>query len=394
MQNPDVVDKKLSPNMVRMLSIGCAVTVANLWYAQPLLAKMASEWHVSQATMGTIAGCPLAGYAVGMLLFVPLGDIVERRRLILFFLTAVVVALMALIWVPTATLFGIAAFLLGVATIVPQLIMPYAVGLSEPKSRGAVVGVLMTGLLIGILLSRTVGGIIAEHFGWRAVYWSAFFANIVLLIWFSIRLPECRPTLKLSYLDLIRSIFQLATHEPVLITSAFFGAMTFACFNILWTVLSFFLAGAPYNYNPQTIGLFGLMGLAGAGAAGFVGALADRRGPMFSIGISLTGMALSFVILGICSQQLLGICAGVLLLDLFVQSSQVSNLARVYSLHSEKHSRLNTVYMVFYFIGGTSGAWLGTNAWANFGWTGSCWAGIACALTGVALFLAVAGKRS
>lgn len=387
--NPKAIVEKsaLPPDTVRMLAIGCAITVANVWYAQPLLASMATEWHVSQATMGNIAGCPLAGYATGMFLFVPLGDIVERRRLILVFLTAIAAALFVIVSAANITVFGAAAFVLGVATIVPQLIIPYAVGLTEPKSRGAVVGKLMTGLLTGILLSRTIGGIIAEHFGWRAVYWCALAANSLLLVWFYLRLKECRPTINLSYFQLVKSMFHLATHEPVLMSSAFFGMMTFACFNILWTVLSFFLAGAPYFYSPQIVGSFGLMGMAGALAAGYVGKIADYRGPMFPIGVSLIGMAFSFVILGISGTNLIGLSIGILLLDLFVQASQVSNMTRVYSLPAENHSRLNTVYMVSYFIGGTGGALLGTSAWTKFGWTGTCASGVACALAGTALFL-------
>jgi predicted MFS family arabinose efflux permease len=377
-----------------MLAVGCAISVANLWYAQPLLAKMAVEWHVSQTTMGNIAGCPLAGYATGMLFFVPLGDIVERRRLILVFVGAIVVTLFGVIFSPNITMLGASAFLLGVASIVPQLIMPYAAGLTEPKNRGSVVGILQSGILIGLLLSRTVGGVIAEHFGWRAVYWTAIAINSFLLIWFSLSLRECRPSTNLSYIQLIRSMLHLVTRNRVLISSAFFGAVTFACFNILWTVLSFLLAGAPFNCNPQAIGSFGLMGLAGALAAGYVGKLADTRGPMFSIGIALVGMALSFVELSVFSSSLIGIAIGVLFLDLFVQSSQVSNMARIYSLSAESHSRLATVYMVSYFIGGTFGAWLGTTTWSHFGWSGCCTGGIACALIGFVVFLAVSATKT
>jgi predicted MFS family arabinose efflux permease len=394
-QSSKNVDQTLSPAVVCMLAIGCAVTVANLWYAQPLLATMATEWHVSQETMGTIAGCPLAGYATGTLLFVPLGDIFERRRLILIFLVSILVALFAFVLAPNILVFQISAYMLGIATIVPQLIIPYAVGLTEPGKRGHVVGMLMTGLLTGILLSRTVGGIVAEHFGWRAVYWGALVINGILLVWFSLQLRESRPTIKLSYFELVRSMFYLATHEPVLMSSAFFGAMTFACFNILWTVLSFFLSGAPYFCNPQVVGYFGLMGLAGAVAARYVGKLADHRGPMFAIGVSLIGMAFSYIVLSLFSQSLIGIAIGVLLLDLFVQSSQISNMTRIYSLHAENHSRLNTVYMVSYFVGGTAGAWLGTLAWTQFGWAGSCGCGVACAFAGLVVFLFVSrkGKR-
>ena len=189
-------------------------------------------------------------------------------------------------------------------------------------------------------------------------------------------------------------MLRLATHDRVLISSAFFGAMTFACFNILWTVLSFLLSGAPFNCDPQAIGSFGLMGLAGALAAGYVGKLADTRGPMFSIGIALVGMALSFVELSVFSSSLIGIAIGVLFLDLFVQSSQVSNMARIYSLSAENHSRLATVYMVSYFIGGTLGAWLGTTTWSQFGWSGCCTGGIACALVGFVVFVAVSATKT
>lgn len=380
---------KLSPGLVWLLAIGCGTTVANLYYVQPLLAQMAGFWHTDQSTMGSIAALLMCGYGSGILLFVPLGDIFERRRLILLFLTLITIALVAIGFAPNLSVLALASFVLGAITIAPQLIIPFATGLSAPEQRGAVVGKLMAGLLTGILLSRTLGGFIGTHLGWRAVYWAAAAINFVLLIAMFARLPHSPPSSGLTYRQLISSVFEIARRERLLQTSAFFGAMTFGSFNAFWTTLSFFASGAPYAYSAETIGLFGIIGAVGVFAAPVAGRLADTRGPMFGIGISLCLVIISYIELFFWGTNLLGLILGIIVLDLAAHSSQVSNMARIYSLPPNMYSRVNTVYMVSYFVGGSLGAWLGALAWSRWGWLGACTTGSAFSLLGLLLFIIV-----
>jgi predicted MFS family arabinose efflux permease len=284
---------------------------------------------------------------------------------------------------------AVASFALGAITITPQLIIPFATSLSEPEKRGAVVGKLMAGLLTGILLSRTLGGFVGTHFGWRAVYWFSAAMNLVLLAIMFVRLPACPPSSGLSYRELLKSLWQIASKERIVQTSSFFGAMTFASFNVFWTTLSFYASAAPYNYSAEIIGLFGVIGATGALAAPFAGRLADMHGPMFGIGISLCLVVLSFVELFFCASNLLGLIIGIIILDLAAHSSQVSNMARIYSLPASMSSRVNTIYMTSYFIGASLGALLGTLAWSRYGWLGACTAGGAFAALGLLLFIPV-----
>lgn len=385
--------KDLTPDLVWLLAAGCGVTVANLYYSQPLLAQMSKSWHCSEAQMGSIAALTMCGYGSGLLLFVPLGDIFERRGLILSFLVAVVIVLSCLAAAPNLVLLGILTYLLGCLTIIPQLIIPLATGLSTREQRGAIVGNLMSGLLLGILVSRSLGGLIGDHFGWRAVYAAAAGINIILFAWLFLRLPKSYPTSKLRYIELLSSIWQIACSQQKVRTSAFFGAMTFAAFNAFWTTLSFLTSIPPFNLNPEQIGLFGLIGASGVLAAPVAGRMADTRGPMLGIGLSLAIMLSSWAILGIFGLNMIGLIAGIVVLDLAAHSSQVSNMARIYSLKPEMYSRVNTIYMVSYFIGGSLGAWAGTQAWTRMGWTGVCLTGAAFAIIGLLLYAVVLGSQ-
>lgn len=375
--------------MIWLLAIACGMTVANLYYSQPLLAQMAAFWHTSESNMGSICALLMSGYGTGILLFVPLGDIFERRRLILLLLSLIIIALIVIGFAPDLSLLAVASFTLGAITITPQLIIPFATGLSAPEKRGAVVGKLMAGLLTGILLSRTLGGIIGTHFGWRAVYWFSAAMNFVLFLIMFARLPSSPPPSALNYGELLKSLGQIASRERIVQTSSFFGAMTFASFNVFWTTLSFYASGAPFHYSAEIIGLFGVIGAAGALAAPVAGGLADRHGPLFGIGLSLCLVIVSFIELFFCGGNLFGLIIGIVVLDLAAHSSQVSNMARIYSLPANMYSRVNTIYMTSYFAGASLGAWLGTLAWSRYGWIGACTAGGGFAVLGLLLFICV-----
>jgi predicted MFS family arabinose efflux permease len=378
---------------VWVLAVGCAVAVANLYYSQPLLATMAVEFRVPEQTLGVVSALTQVGYAIGMLLFVPLGDILERRRLILVMLAAVTVALVAVAVAPGVIWLAMASLVLGVATIAPQLLVPLAASLSGPAERGRVVGTVMSGLLIGILLSRTVSGFVAAQFGWRAMYGLAAGLTIALGILLRLAMPVSRPPAQgLSYPELLGSMAGLVRDEPVLRESCLFGGLAFGAFSAFWTTLAFFLAGPPYDYGSDRVGLFGLVGVAGALAASLAGRLADVRSPRQTIGLGLGVSVLAFVLFGMVGEQLGGLVAGVVLMDMGVQGSHISNQTRIFRLRPEVRNRLNTVYMVTSFVGGSAGSALGAWAWARWGWSGVCGVGVLFLLAALAVYAARRNK--
>jgi predicted MFS family arabinose efflux permease len=388
---PSAPPDRLPRATVCVLAAGCAVAVANLYYAQPLLALMAVEFRVPEQALGVVSALTQVGYAVGMLLFVPLGDILERRRLILVMLAAVTVALVAVALAPNIIWLAVASLVLGAVTISPQLLVPLAASLSGPAERGRVVGTVMSGLLIGILLSRTVSGFVAAGLGWRAMYALAAGLTVVLGIVLRLALPVSRPPARgVSYPELLGSMAGLVRNEPVLRESCLFGGLAFGAFSAFWTTLAFFLAGPPYGYGSDRVGLFGLVGVAGALAASLAGRVADVRSPRLTIGLGLGVSVLAFVLMGVFGEQLWALVAGVVLMDMGVQGSHISNQTRVFSLRPEVRNRLNTVYMVSSFVGGAAGSALGAWAWARWRWSGVCGVGVLFLLAALAVYAATA----
>ncbi len=376
------------------MAIGCGLTAANLYYNQPLLAQMADYFSVSARSMGMVSTLCQAGYGVGMLLFVPLGDLVERRGLMQIMLALTTLALVAVAASPTFTLLAVSSFALGMMTIVPQLIIPFAAGIAGPGERGKVVGTVMSGLLIGILVARTVSGFIGSHFGWREMHLIAAGLMVGLMIAVQLWLPRSEPAAGgSSYGSLLWSLVGLIRDTPALRQSALYGAMVFGAFSVFWTTLAFHLAGPPFRYGGDVVGLFGLIGAGGALAAPLIGAFADRRGTRWSIGLGLVLSLASFLALGAFGWTLAGLVVGVVLLDLGVQCAHVSNQTRIYGLSAEARSRLNTVYMVAFFFGGSIGSLLGAAAWTRFGWLGACATGSAFLLVALAVFVAVGKDR-
>ncbi len=367
-QKPSAINQK----MVWILSVACAMCAANLYYNQPLLADIGHTFSIAGSAVGFIATLSQLGYAAGLLFIVPLGDSFDRRNLITLTLVAVTLSLIAVALAPSIGFLAIVSFAVGVTTIAPQIIVPFAASLAHPEQRGRVVGTVMSGLLIGILLARTVSGFIGAHFGWRVMYWIAAAMMVALAITLRVLLPKEEPRTSTSYPRLLRSLWGLVRIEPVIRETSIFGALVFAAFSVFWVTLVFFLGTPPYHYGSEVAGLFGLVGVVGALAASSVGKLADRIDARIITGIML-GIALAaFLIFWLFGQMLWGLIIGVILLDLGTQGTQVSNQARVYSLNAEARSRLNTIYMVSYFIGGSLGSLLGAYAWSIWHWNGVC----------------------
>lgn len=366
----------MKPSLVWMMAVTSGATAANLYYNQPLLAIMAQDFHASAHQIGFIPMLTQVGYALGLLLFVPLGDLQERRRLIVMMLGLTALTLFAAAMAPNLPWLIMASLAIGMATISAQLIVPFAAQLAKPAERGKVVGMVMSGLMIGILLARTVSGFVGAALGWRTMYWIASGLMIVLAGALSRFLPKSQPSLAVSYPDLMRSLIGLIRTQPILRQASVLGAMCFGAFSAFWSTLVFQLGQPPYNYGSEVAGLFGLVGVVGAMAAPLAGNLADKRSPRLAVGLAIAVTTLSFVIFWRFGQQLWGLIVGVILLDLGVQANQVSNQARIYSLPQSAHSRLNALYIMFYFIGGASGSFLGAYSWSLWQWNGVCVVGL------------------
>ncbi len=373
------------------LAVGCALSVGNLYYLQPILAQVARDFHVTEGRAGLAATLTQVGYALGIFLIVPLGDIRERRGLALTTLAATAVMALAMAAAPSFSLLCVASLLLGLATCTPQLLVPFAATLARPEERGRTVGFVMSGLLLGILLSRTLGGFVASHFGWRSVYVMAAGLSVALIFVLRSRLPENRPeNERVPYGELLRSLTHLVREEPILRESAAYGAALFGSFSAFWTALSFHLAGVPFDLGAErasaATGLFGLVGAAGALAAPLAGRMADQGGPRRTILVAILVTLGSFGVM--FPPSILLLVVGVLMMDVGVQAAQISNQSRVYARRPESRNRMNTVYMTCYFVGGSTGSALGAWAWGAAGWPGVCAVGAGGALIALVVFAA------
>ncbi len=380
-------DSKLSNFLVLVMAVASGITVANLYYIQPLLVEIANDFQVTQVSVGFVAMLTQIGYALGMLCILPLADIKEKRSLIVTMLLCSAGSLMFMLFSFNITVISIASFAVGFTSVVPQLIIPFAAQLADPKERGKIIGTVMSGLFIGILVSRTFSGLVGEYWGWRMVYFIASALMIILAISLSKLLPLCLPTSSMKYKELFTSMMSLTKSLPVLREASLNGALMFAAFSAFWTSLVFLLEGSPYHMGADVAGLFGLVGVTGAMAAPIVGRIADKRSPKFTLGIGMIAVIFAYLCFLAFGFKIWGLIIGVVLLDLGVQSCQISNQARVHALNDEARNRLNTVYMVSYFTGGALGSYLGTYSYAHFGWHGVCALGLLTQLIAASVYI-------
>lgn len=376
----------VSRGLVLLLALACGAAAANLYYAQPLLPTLAEAFGVSNATAGLLITISQLGYVLGLALVVPLGDLHERRRLITLAMLLTAAGMAVAATAPAFVVFGAAVAVVGVSSVVAQIIVPMSSSLSAEHERGSVVGTVMSGLLIGILLARTVSGVIAAALGWRVVFWFAAAVMVALAATLRRTLPRIPPTAEISYGGLLRSVVSLIREEPVLRQRMVVGALDFGCFSVLWTSLAFLLSGAPYHYGNAVIGLFGLVGVAGALAASAAGRLADRGHNGRVTTASILVMLASWGIMALGSSSVIALIAGIALLDLGVQGLHISNQSAIYSLRPEARSRLTTAYMVAYFLGGAALSAITSALYASAGWGGVCILGAVTALLALAVW--------
>jgi predicted MFS family arabinose efflux permease len=369
--------EQLSRRLTVLMAISVGVIVANIYYAQPLLANIAHDFSAHVTTMGLIAMLTQIGTATGMLCFVPLGDKYNRRTLICGLLLASSFLLVGVAVAPNLFLLGAASFGVGAAASAVHVIVPFAAHLSPPQQRGRVVGTVLSGLLLGILTARSFSGFVGSWLGWRAVYWIAAIMMLLLAALLRSQLPNSVPQQALSWPEMARSIAGLLAKYRQLRKAAFSGAMLFASFSAFWTTLAFLLAAPPYHYGASVAGLFGLVGAAGAAAAPFVGRFADSRGPGIAVLLGILITIFSFFVLMFGASSMTALIGGVVLIDLGVQSGQVANQTRIYALDANARSRLNSVYMFCYFCGGALGSSLAAVCWSVGGWIAVCLLGLA-----------------
>lgn len=377
----------LSRALILLMATATGLAVASNYYAQPLLHSIAQHFGLTTATAGSIVIAAQLSYGAGLLLLAPLGDLFEQRRLIVSMIAISTVGLLISAFAPNLVWLLIGTTLTGLFSVVAQVLVPMAAGLSDPAERGRVVGTLMSGLLLGILLARTAAGFMATLGDWRSIYLLAAALMALSAIALAKALPERHQHAGLKYPALIGSVFRLFVDEPVLRLRSLLGLLSFCLFALFWTPLAFLLAAEPYHYSDAVIGLFGLAGAAGALAANWAGRLADRGKGSLGTTVGLLALVLSWVPLAFAQSSLAALLVGVLVLDLAVQLVHVSNQNAVIALRPEARNRLNAGYITCYFIGGALGSLLGTQLFQAHGWNGIVVAGLVIGSVALAVWL-------
>ena len=362
----------LSPALILLMSVATGLAVASNYYAQPLLDTIARAFNLSASSAGFIVTAAQLGYAAGLLFLVPLGDMFERRMLIVSMTLLAAGGMLITASSQSLTMMIIGTALTGLFSVVAQILVPLAATLASPEKRGKVVGTIMSGLLLGILLARTVAGLLASLGGWRTVYWVASVLMVVMALALWRGLPKVKQENHLNYPQLLASVFSLFTQDKLLRTRALLGCFTFATFSILWTSMAFLLAAPPFNYSEGVIGLFGLAGAAGALGARPAGGLADKGKSHMTTTAGLILLLLSWAAIWYGHVSVLALIVGILVLDLTVQGVHITNQTVIYRVKPEARNRLTAGYMTSYFIGGAAGSLISASAWQHAGWTGVC----------------------
>ncbi|MFO4010808.1 MFS transporter [Enterobacter hormaechei] len=362
----------LSPALILLMSVATGLAVASNYYAQPLLDTIARAFDLSASSAGFIVTAAQLGYAAGLLFLVPLGDMFERRMLIVSMTLLAAGGMLITASSQSLTMMIIGTALTGLFSVVAQILVPLAATLASPEKRGKVVGTIMSGLLLGILLARTVAGLLASLGGWRTVYWVASVLMLIMALALWRGLPKVKQENHLNYPQLLASVFSLFTRDKLLRTRAILGCLTFANFSILWTSMAFLLAAPPFNYSEGVIGLFGLAGAAGALGARPAGGLADKGKSHMTTSAGLVLLLLSWAAIWYGHVSVLALIVGILVLDLTVQGVHITNQTVIYRVKPDARNRLTAGYMTSYFIGGAAGSLISASAWQHAGWTGAC----------------------
>lgn len=365
---------------VFLMAAACGFAVSNLYYNQPLLPAMGASFGRSSADAGLIATLTQLGYAAGLFLFVPLGDKVDRKRLILFLLTLNILSLAATAFAPTFAMLSLASFAVGSTAITAQIIIPAVSGAAAPAERGRVIGMLVSGLSSGLLFARSLSGLVGAHAGWRAMFLMAIVIDVALMAIVWLRLPETEGKSKLPYPALLASLGTLFRGEPLLRAACVTGFLMFASFSALWSTLAVLLARQPYGFGSDVVGAFGFLGIAGLLASPVIGRAIDRFGPSRMLIGGVLALIAAFVLISGATHHIILVAATIVLVDLGNRAGLIANQTRIYALSVEARSRLNTVLMTSNFLGGAIGAAVAAWATEHFAWLGLSVAGAGFAL--------------
>jgi predicted MFS family arabinose efflux permease len=363
---------------VLLLAVSCGLTVANVYYAQPLLAEVSAAFQIGGMLTGALITVTQIGYAAGMLLLVPLGDRLERRRLVAVLLSITAVALVAAGVAPTFPVLLAASLISGATSVVAQILLPFAADLAPDQARGRIVGRVMSGLLFGILLSRTAGSLLAEATSWRVVYLTSAVLMAVFALALRSALPRRAPATRVGYGILLRSTARMLRIHPPLRRRALYQAAMFGAFSAFWTTIAFLLAGPPFHYSQLGIGVFALVGAGGAAVAPLAGRWADRGHTRVMSAAAFAAAALAFAVAGWGRHSVIALALAAILLDMAVQASVVLGQHTIYQLDPNARARLNSAFIASTFTGGAIGSQLGAVAYHTGGW-------VALAVLGAAL---------
>ncbi len=380
---------ELTPRLTLLLAAACGLIVANLYYAQPVAGVIGAELAMDPSAVGLLVTFTQIGYGLGLIVVVPLGDILENRRLIAACLAVSVIALLGMAFAPSSSAVLAASLLIGLTSVAAQIIVPFAAHLSTDATRGRVVGDAMSGLMVGIMLARPVSSFVTHWLGWRAVFVGSAGVMAALSLVMSRALPHRRPNAGLTYVGTLNSLVLLIRKTPVLRRRIVYHAPLFAAFSLFWTASPLLLAGQRFGLSQQGIAVFALVGAGGAIIAPIVGRAADRGGVKIVNGAAIVAVAVAFAMAGIGGEAgsvVLLACAAIVL-DMGVTANLVLSQRVLFSLGSEARSRLNGIFIAAFFLGGAIGSALSSFAYAKGGWPLTSTTGLAFALVAFASYL-------
>ncbi|WP_222535995.1 MFS transporter [Pedobacter polysacchareus] len=363
---------KIRSGVIPLMAVSAGIIVANVYYNQPILREIGLTMQASESEIGKISMISQLGYGLGMFFLLPLGDKVNRKNLIILLSSLLCLSLILVSFSHTLLQISVLSFFVGLCSTPAQIILPMAATLGK-ENRGATVGKVFSGILVGILGARVIAGLLTEFFGWRSVFALSAFMVLSVSVLLKIYLPEAPAKFKGNYINLLKSTLSLIKEYKVLRQAAILGAFTFGVFCSFWTTLTFHLSAAPLNFHAGTIGLFGLIAIGGALVAPYFGKLADKGSVYKSLLLTVSMIIGSIILIKLFPFSVAVLVISVFFLDIGVQATQITNFTRIYSLDEQAHSRLNTIYMTTYFIGAAVGTYAGLLAWKFGGWEGATW---------------------
>ena len=391
MKQPLKENGGLPASILWTLAIVAGISVANLYYNQPLLNMIRHDLGVSEFKTNLIAMVTQIGYAIGLFFIVPLGDLYQRRKIILTNFALLIVSLLAIASSHSVNLILVASLFTGICSMVPQIFIPIAAQFSRPENKGRNVGIVVSGLLTGILASRVVSGFVGELFGWREMYYIAAGLMLACAVIILKVLPEIQPNFKGRYASLMKSLLSLWREFPQLRVYSVRAALNFGSFLAMWSCLAFKMGQAPFFADSDVIGLLGLCGVAGALTASFVGKYVKQVGVRRFNFIGCGLILMSWLLLSIGENTYAGIIAGIITIDIGMQCIQLSNQTSIFELDPRASNRINTIFMTTYFTGGSLGTFLAGSFWQLYGWHGVT--GVGTVLTGISLFMTIFFKK-